>query len=108
MVAGIDHEHSACAGEVTGREPLDRSAFPILWFCPRRCAAAGNLERVCNGLHLPAFGDVAEGRSDARVIFVTWEAEVDEPLAVDGAGHRLQNSDTLLTVLYQLVVRRQD
>ncbi len=36
------------------------------------------------------------------------EAEVDEPLAVEGAGHLLQDADAPLTVLHQLVVGRQD
>ena len=35
------------------------------------------------------------------------EAEVDEPLAVEGAGHRLQNLDPPLAVLDQFVVGRQ-
>ncbi len=43
-----------------------------------------------------------------RVLFVAGEAEVDEPLAVEGAGRRFQETDTTLTVLYQLVVGRQD
>jgi hypothetical protein len=42
------------------------------------------------------------------VVFVAGEAEVDEPLAVEGAGHRLQNLDAPLAVLDQLVVGRQD
>ena len=58
--------------------------------------------------HLPALGDVAEGGGDARVLCVAGEAEVDEPLAVEGAGHRLQEPDAPLTVLHQLVVGRQD
>ena len=33
---------------------------------------------------------------------------MDEPLAVEGAGHRLQEADASLTVLHQLVVGRQD
>ena len=33
---------------------------------------------------------------------------MDEPLAVEGAGHRLQNPDAPLAVLDQLVVGRQD
>ena len=36
------------------------------------------------------------------------EAEVDEPLAVEGAGHVLQQPDAPLAVLDQLVVGRQD
>ncbi len=36
------------------------------------------------------------------------EAEVDEPLAVEGAGHRLQNPDAPLAVLDEFVVGRQD
>ena len=36
------------------------------------------------------------------------EAKVDEPLAVKGAGHRLQNPDAPLAVLHQLVVGRKD
>jgi|GEM_PF-7131014 len=36
------------------------------------------------------------------------EAEVDEPLAVEGAGHGLQNPDAPLTVLDQLVVGGED
>ena len=42
------------------------------------------------------------------MVFVAGEAEVDEPLAVEGAGHRLQNLDAPLAVLDQLVVGRQD
>ena len=36
------------------------------------------------------------------------EAEVHEPLAVEGAGHRLQNLDAPLAVRHQFVVGRQD
>ena len=66
------------------------------------------LRDVAERLHLPALGDVAEGGGDARELFVAGEAEVDEPLAVEGAGHRLQEPDAPLTVLHQLVVGRQD
>src|SRR5205814_793224 len=45
---------------------------------------------------------------DERELFVAGEAEVDEPLAVEGAGHHLQEPDAPLTVLHQLVVGRQD
>ena len=79
-----------------------------LLFLARRRTAARNLERVRHGLHLPALGNVAEGGGDARVLFVAGEAEVDEPLAVEGAGHRLQDPDAPLTVLHQFVVGRQD
>src|ERR1035437_9740155 len=58
--------------------------------------------------NLPAFGNFADERGDARELFVAGEAEVDEPLAVEGAGHRLQEPDAPLTVLHQLVVGRQD
>ena len=70
-----------------------------------RAVHFGNIREL---LHLPALGDVAEGGGDARVLFVAGEAEVDEPLAVEGAGHRLQEPDAPLTVLHQLVVGRQD
>ena len=36
------------------------------------------------------------------------EAEVDEPLAVEPAGHFLQDSDAPLTVLDQVVVGGED
>ena len=36
------------------------------------------------------------------------EAEVDEPLAVEGAGHLLQDPDAPLIVLDQIVIGRQD
>ena len=36
------------------------------------------------------------------------EAEVDEPLPIEGAGHRLQNPDAPLAVLDELIVGRQD
>jgi hypothetical protein len=42
------------------------------------------------------------------VVFVAGEAEVDEPLAVEGAGHRLQNLDAPLAVLNEFVVGRKD
>jgi hypothetical protein len=42
------------------------------------------------------------------VVFVAGEAEVDEPLAVEGAGDSLQNFDAPLAVLDQFVVGRQD
>ena len=57
---------------------------------------------------LPPLRNLAEGGSDARVVFVAREAEVDEPLAVEGAGHRFQNLDTPLAVLDEFVVGRQD
>jgi hypothetical protein len=59
-------------------------------------------------LHLPPLRNLAEGGSDAGVVFVAGEAEVDEPLAVEGAGHRLQNRDAPLVVLDEFVVGRQD
>ena len=46
--------------------------------------------------------------ADARVHFVTGEAEVDKPLAVEGTGHCLQETNAPLTILHQLVVGRQD
>ena len=39
---------------------------------------------------------------------VAREAEVDEPLAVEGARHILQNSDASLNVLNQIVITRQN
>ncbi len=39
-------------------------------------------------LHLPPLWDLAEGRRDTQNGFVAGEAEVDEPFAVEGAGHR--------------------
>ena len=42
------------------------------------------------------------------MVLVAGEAEVDEPLAVEGAGHRLQNLDAPLAILDQIVVGRQD
>jgi hypothetical protein len=39
---------------------------------------------------------------------VAGEAEVDIPLAVEGAGHRLQNLDAPLAVLDEFVVGRQN
>ncbi len=36
------------------------------------------------------------------------ETEVDEPLAVEGAGHRFQNLDAPLVVFDKFVVGRQD
>ena len=55
-----------------------------------RHVAAHVLRDVAQRLNLPALGDVAEGGGDARVLFVAGETEVDEPLAVEGSGHRLQ------------------
>ena len=75
---------------------------------PSGTRAADITRNVAEELHLPALGNVAEGGGDARQLFVAGEAEVDEPLAVEGAGHRLQNPDAPLTVLHQLVVGRQD
>ena len=49
----------------------------------------------------------AERRIHQFNFLVAGEAEVDEPLAVEGAGHRLQEPDAPLTVLHQLVVGRQ-
>ena len=63
---------------------------------------------IAERLHLPPLRNLAERRGDAGVVFVAGEAEVDEPLAVEGAGHRLQNLDAPLAVLDQLVVGRQD
>ena len=63
---------------------------------------------VFEHLHLPPFRNRPERRSDERKFFVAGEAEVDEPLAVEGAGHLLQNPDAPLIVLDQIVVGRQD
>src|SRR5438128_1696359 len=54
------------------------------WF-PHRAggkAVTHRRAKVGNRFHLPAFGDIADGRGDARDLFVAGEAEVDEPLAV--------------------------
>ena len=48
------------------------------------------------------------GRIDERNFFVSGEAEVDEPLAVERAGHLFQNLDAPLVVFDQIVVGRQD
>ena len=48
------------------------------------------------------------GEATRGMVLVAGEAELDEPLAVEGAGHRLQNLDAPLAVLDQLVVGRQD
>src|SRR5205809_3570371 len=66
------------------------------------------LDEATQGTGLPAFRDRAEGGIDAGDFFVAGEAEVGEPLAIQGAGHLLQDADALLTVLHQLVVGRQD
>jgi hypothetical protein len=50
-------------------------------------------------LYLSSFGDRSERRGDAGDGFVAGEAEVDEPLAVEGAGHLLQNSNPPQVVL---------
>ena len=42
------------------------------------------------------------------MVFVAGEAKVDEPLAVEGVGHRLQNLDAPLAVFDEFVVGRQD
>ena len=47
--------------------------------------------RLAQSPDAPTLGDVAERGGDARDVLVAGEAEVDEPLAVEGAGHLLQD-----------------
>src|SRR5687768_11849319 len=56
--------------------------------------AVGHGRHVLDAPYLPALGKVAKRRADARKLLVAWEAELDEPLVVEGAGHCLQNLDT--------------
>lgn len=59
-------------------------------------------------LDLPTLGNGADWRRNKFHFFVAREAEVDEPLAVAGAGHLLQDPDAPLVVLDPLVIGRQD
>lgn len=59
-------------------------------------------------LHFPALGDGAEGGVGHGTVFVAGEAEVDEPLAVEGLRHILQDADAAQVVLDQVVVGRED
>ena len=59
-------------------------------------------------LYLPALGNISKKRRDELDLFVAGKAEVDEPLAVEGAGHLLQNPYAPPIVLYQLVICRQN
>ena len=63
---------------------------------------------IFNGHDLPPFRNRPERRIDERDFFVSGEAEVDEPLAVERAGHLFQNLDAPLVVFDQIVVGRQD
>ena len=91
------------AGSTVSRETL----LNVRGFCRGRVAPT-DVSDVTELLHLPPLRNLPERRGDAGVVFVAGEAEVDEPLAVEGAGHRLQNPDAPLAVLDQLVVGRQD
>jgi hypothetical protein len=57
---------------------------------------------------VPALGDISAEGGDERNCFVSGEAEIDEPLAVERAGHLFQNLDASLVVFDQIVVSRQD
>src|SRR5438105_1138082 len=59
-----------------------------------------------NCFHLPALGDGAEGGGSHFDFAMAGEAEVDEPLAVEGSGHFFQNLDAPLIILDQFVVSR--
>ena len=63
---------------------------------------------ISNGTASQPFG--MSPTADATRGIFSWpgEPELDEPLAVEGAGHRFQNLDAALIVLDQLVVGRQD
>jgi hypothetical protein len=61
-----------------------------------------------SALHLPPLRNLPSGDADARMVLVAGEAEVDEPLAVEGAGHRLQDLDAPLAVFDQVVVGGED
>ena len=60
--------------------------------------------RSLSCLQLPPFRNRPERRIDERDFFVSGEAEVDEPLAVERAGHLFQNLDAPLVVFDQIVV----
>ncbi len=80
-----------------------------LWASVRGVLWAQFTSATCRELpHLPALGMSPRREATRGMVFVAGEAEVDEPLAVEGAGHRLQNPDAPLAVLDQLVVGRQD
>src|SRR4051812_26217925 len=56
----------------------------------------------------PAVRNLPQWRENARKLFMAGEAEVDEPLSVEGAGHFLQNPDASLIVFDQIVVGGED
>ena len=89
---------------------LERQPIGTKGFSPSRGTVTRGLRWTQSGARLTSqpLGMAPRGGGDARELFVAGEAEVDEPLAVEGAGHRLQNPDAPLTVLHQLVVGRQD
>lgn len=66
------------------------------------------LDQIAERPSLPPFRDGAEGGVDEGDGFVAGEAEVDEPLAVEGLRHLLQYPDAPQVVLDQVVVGRED
>src|SRR3546814_8910215 len=86
-----------------GRALADLVVKLGLWRLPHRKSAD-----IFELLYLPSLRNFAQGRRDTGKGFVAGEAEVDEPFAVEGAGHRLQNPDASLAVLDQFVVGRKN
>ncbi len=100
-------------------EPKTGELADTAFFLLERLAVV-EFENVAQLLHRPAFGDGAEGMARATLtlnpsprgrgnefhLLVAGKAEVDEPLAVEGAGHLLQDPDAPLAVLDQLAVGR--
>lgn len=105
---------AVCANSETDnvlRHDDGHTAFRIIRFMELATEWAG-LNAVSRNAYsgkfsnLPPLRNVAEGGRDAGDGLVAGEAEVHEPLAVEGTSHSLQNLDTPLAVFNQLIICR--
>src|SRR5207245_6533207 len=60
----------------------------------------GDISDLQRSLYFPTFRNWTESRINALIFFVTGEAEVNEPLAVQRVCHRLQSANASLAILY--------
>ena len=104
---GSDSECVGCdAVNLAGADGGDVDVVEFFWRSAGGDLGAVCVSHSCELLHSPTLGHVAEGGGDARELGVSarlrqnfgGDSELDKPLAVDGAGHRLQELHAPLTV----------
>lgn len=81
-------------------------SFLVVFFL--QCFPVVELKDFSQGLHLPPLRNLPQRRLHQPAALMAGEAEVDEPLAVEPAGHLLQDLDAPLAVLDQVVVGGED